>query len=78
MCKLGLESLEELQESVCDLLLVVWHGSIFDRRLEKLTPDLSGMTCWHAFCRVPLVIEEPGCSVFVASSSSVSCSSPET
>ena len=40
MCKLTLESVEELQESVCDLLLVAWHGSLFDRRLEEIDSRL--------------------------------------
>ena len=40
MCKLNLKSLEELQESVCDLLFVPWHGSIFYRRLEELDSRL--------------------------------------
>ena len=35
----SLESLEELQESVCDLL-VAWHGSHFDRRLEEIDYSL--------------------------------------
>ena len=37
---LSLESLEELQESVCDLLLVAWQRSLFDRRLEEIDSRL--------------------------------------
>ena len=40
MCKLSLESLEQLQRSVSNLVLVVWHWPLFDKSLEEIDSRL--------------------------------------